>query len=117
MSAVKKQRVLPAALLGVAAIVVGWWWQHPAVSEQDRHYYASLLCVVAGQTPQVSQFSDHMRAIVENGNSDYALKKMTFNPAAASGAIQRWQQLTADQQQQASKDPERCRSLVTAAAR
>ncbi|PIJ51138.1 hypothetical protein BL250_05580 [Erwinia sp. OLTSP20] len=116
MNALKKQRVLPAILLCSAAIVTGWWAQKPRVSEQDKQYYASLLCALVAREHRAvpsAQLRKEISQAVEQGNNDYALSRRDFNDAAASMVLDRWQQLRPEIQQQLRQQQEHCQQQLT----
>jgi hypothetical protein len=54
-----------------------------------------------------------MRNVIEGGNSDYALQKITYKSALGDRVIGRWHQLTTDDQQRAAQDNAACQQLLT----
>jgi hypothetical protein len=53
-----------------------------------------------------------MQNVIEGGNSDYALQKITYKPGLGRSVIARWQQLTPDEQQRAVQDNLACQQML-----
>ncbi|GAB7533964.1 hypothetical protein BGC_01690 [Burkholderia sp. 3C] len=88
----------------------------PRYTPAERDHYTALFCHVV--TTGGSHDADKtMRAIVENGNADYALSKIEYNAAAAQDAISRFAKLDAGQQHQAQQNSADCERLLGLAAR
>ncbi|MEK6347700.1 MAG: hypothetical protein V4764_09490 [Burkholderia sp.] len=103
--------LLPLLLLAAATACL----LRPRYTPAERDYYTALLChVVATGSPDRDKT---MRAIVENGNADYALSKIEYNAAAARDAISRFAKLDAAQQRTASHDSADCERLMGLASR
>lgn len=101
------KRVKPrTAILLAAAIVLLSWWLIPHYSDEDKAYYASVLCTVKSSSPTAGL--TEMEQMVEGGNSDYALKKTRFSPSLGKAVLHAWEQLNDAEKQKAMEAPESC---------
>lgn len=98
-----------AVLCAVIAAVA--WWLTPHYSEQDKAYYVSVFCTV--RHDDSSRFEHDMRAVIEGGNSDYALKKTTYNPSLGDRIAASWQALPPADKQAAGQGNGRCQQIMT----
>ena len=99
-------------ILLVAVIALLAWWLVPHYSDEDKTYYASVLCTVKSSSPTAGM--TEMEQMIEGGNSDYALKKTHFSSSLGKAVLHAWEQLSAAEKQRAMDAPERCSELLLA---
>ncbi|MBN3724875.1 hypothetical protein [Burkholderia sp. Ac-20379] len=87
----------------------------PRYTPAERDYYTALFC--HAMTTGSRDPDKTMRAIVENGNADYALSKIEYNAPAARDAMSRFAKLDAAQQRTAAQDSADCERLLGLAGR
>ncbi|WP_312411028.1 hypothetical protein [Pseudescherichia sp.] len=102
MKKVKPRTVI--LLVAVAALLA--WWLVPHYSDEDKAYYASVLCTVKSSSSEAGL--TEMEQMIEGGNSDYALKKTHFSSSLGKDMLHAWEQLSAAEKQKAMKSPEGC---------
>lgn len=101
----KKVKPLTVVLL-VAVVALLAWWLVPHYSDEDKAYYASVLCTVKSSSPEAGL--TEMEQMIKGGNSDYALKKTHFSSALGKEMLHAWEQLSDTEKQQAMEVPEGC---------
>jgi len=102
MKKVKPRTVI--LLVAVAALLA--WWRVPHYSDEDKAYYASVLCTVKNSSPTAGL--SEMAQMIEGGNSDYALKKTQFSASLGEKMVHAWEQLSADEKARAIDEPKEC---------
>lgn len=102
MKKVKPRTVI--LLIALAALLA--WWLVPHYSDEDKAYYASVLCTVKNGSSAGGL--TEMEQMIEGGNSDYALRKNAFSPSLGKAVIHAWEQLSDAEKQRAIEAPERC---------
>lgn len=107
----KKVKPLTVILL-VAVIALLAWWLVPHYSDEDKAYYASVLCTVKSSSPTAGM--TEMEQMIEGGNSDYALKKTHFSSSLGNAVLNAWDQLSATEKQSAMDTPKSCSELLLA---
>jgi len=108
MKRVKPRTVI--LLIALAALLA--WWRVPHYSDEDKAWYASVLCTVKSSSPTAGL--TEMEQMIEGGNSDYALKKTHFSPSLGKKMLHAWEQLSDTEKQQAIDAPDRCSELLLA---
>lgn len=103
----KVKYILPLLLIFALA---GWWFI-PHDSDEDKAYYVAVFCAIDHHNAQ--PLDQQMQNVIEGGNSDYALQKIAYKSALGHSVIDRWQQLTPDEQQRAAQDNDICQQLLT----
>lgn len=107
------KRVKPRTIiLLVAVVALLAWWLVPHYSDEDKAWYASVLCMVKSSSPTAGL--TEMEQMIEGGNSDYALKKTHFSPSLGKEMLHAWEQLSDTEKQQAMDAPESCSDLLLA---
>lgn len=96
--------ILLIALIALIALLA--WWLVPHYSDEEKAYYASVLCTVKSSSPEAGL--TEMEQMVEGGNSDYALKKTQFSASLGKEMLHAWEQLSDAEQQRAMEAPEGC---------
>lgn len=110
-SSAKRKRTIALLLLPLLLLAaVAAYLLYPRYTPAERDYYTALLChvVTTGKQDQ----DKTMRAVVENGNADYALSKIEYNAAAAHDAMSRFAKLDAAQQRAAAQSSADCERLL-----
>ena len=107
----KKVKPRTVILLVVVVALLAWWLV-PHYSDEDKAYYASVLCTVKSSSPEAGLAE--MEQMIEGGNSDYALKKTHFSSSLGKDMLHAWEQLSATEKQRAMDAPERCSNLLLA---
>lgn len=102
----KVKILLPLLLILAAA----GWWLIPHDSEEDKAYYVAVFCAIDHRDEQ--QFAQQMQNVIEGGNSDYALQKISYKPSLGRRVIGHWHDLTPAEQQQAAQDNLLCQQLL-----
>ncbi len=101
------KRVKPrTVILLIAVVALLAWWRVPHYSDEDKAYYASVLCTVKSSSPAAGL--TEMEQMIEGGNSDYALKKREFSPSLGKAVLGAWEQLSGEERQRALETPEGC---------
>ncbi|THB84955.1 hypothetical protein E1N66_07670 [Pantoea allii] len=103
----KVKYILPLLLI----LALAAWWFIPHYSEEDKAYYVAVFCAIDQHSAQ--PLDQQMQNVIEGGNSDYALQKISYKPGLGRSVISRWQQLTTDEQQRAAQDNLACQQLMT----
>jgi len=103
----KVKYILPLLLI----LALAGWWLIPHDSEEDKAYYVAVFCAIDHHSAQ--PLDTQMRNVIEGGNSDYALQKITYKSALGDRVIGRWHQLRTDDQQRAAQDNAACQQLLT----
>ena len=103
----KVKYILPLLLI----LALAGWWFIPHDSNEDKAYYVAVFCAIDQHSAQ--PLDQQMQNVIEGGNSDYALQKITYKPGLGHRVIGHWQQLTADEQQRAAQDNLVCQQLLT----
>ncbi|MDF7629274.1 hypothetical protein PUG46_08325 [Erwiniaceae bacterium L1_55_4] len=103
----KLKFLLPVLIVISAAV----WWLMPHYSDEDKGYYIAMFCILThdgrDNSPQA------MQQIIEGSNSDYALQKIHFQSGLAEHLQSVWQDLSAEQQQQARQESLSCRKVMS----
>lgn len=102
----KVKYILP--LLLILALAAWWFILHD--SEEDKAYYVAVFCAIDRDSKR--SLDQQMQNVIEGGNSDYALQKITYKPGLGRSVIGRWQQLTPDEQQRAAQDNLACQQML-----
>ncbi|POT98470.1 MULTISPECIES: hypothetical protein [Enterobacteriaceae] len=102
MKRVKSRTVI----LLIALVALLAWWLVPHYSDEDKAWYASVLCTVKSSSPAAGL--TEMEQMIEGGNSDYALKKTHFSPSLGKKMLHAWEQLSDTEKQQAMETPKGC---------
>lgn len=97
-------------LLLLLILALAAWWFIPHDSEEDKAYYVAVFCAIDRDSKQ--SLDRQMQNVIEGGNSDYALQKITYKPGLGRSVIDRWHQLTPDEQQRAAQDNLACQQLL-----
>lgn len=105
----KKVKPLTVILL-VAVIALLAWWLVPHYSDEDKAWYASVLCTVKSSSPTAGL--TEMEQMIVGGNSDYALKKTHFSSSLGKEMLHAWAQLSAAEKQHAVDTPKSCSELL-----
>jgi len=101
------KRVKPRTIiLLVAVVALLAWWLVPHYSDEDKAYYASVLCTVKSSSSAAGL--TEMEQMIEGGNSDYALKKTHFSTSLGKEMLHAWEQLSDAEKQQAMEAPKGC---------
>ena len=93
-------------ILLVAVVALLAWWLVPHYSDEDKAYYASVLCTVKSSSSAAGL--TEMEQMIEGGNSDYALKKTHFSTSLGKEMLHAWEQLSDAEKQQAMEAPKGC---------
>lgn len=93
-------------ILLVAVVALLAWWLVPRYSDEDKAYYASVLCTVKSSSPTAGL--TEIEQMIEGGNSDYALKKTHFSSSLGKDMLHAWEQLSAAEKQHAIDEPKAC---------
>ncbi len=99
-------------ILLVAVVALLAWWLVPRYSDEDKAYYASVLCTAKSSSPTAGL--TEMEQMIEGGNSDYALKKTHFSSSLGETVLHAWDQLSAAEKQSAMDTPKSCSDLLLA---
>lgn len=99
-------------ILLVALVALLAWWLVPRYSDEDRAYYASVLCTVKSTSPKAGL--TEMEQMVEGGNSGYALRKNEFSSSLGKAVLHAWEQLSDAEKQKAMETPETCAGSLLA---
>lgn len=99
-------------ILLVAVVALLAWWLVPHYSDEDKAYYASVLCTVKNSSPTAGLAE--MEQMIEGGNSDYALKKTHFSSSLGKEMLHAWEQLSDAEKQRAMEVPEECAGTLLA---
>lgn len=114
-SLAKRKRAIALLLLLLLLAAAAAYLLRPRFTPAERGYYTALLCHVVATGSHDPDKA--MRAIVENGNADYALSKIEYNAAAARDAMSRLAKLDAAQQRAAAQSSADCEHLLGLADR
>ena len=102
-----KPRFIVPLIVCVALLT---WWLMPHHSAEDEAYYVSIFCHVDQQDSD--RLLPAMQALIEGGNTDYALKKTRFDMALGEKVIAAWDRLSPSEKAPALTDEVQCRRLV-----
>lgn len=101
------KRVKPRVVILLIALVALLAWKLvPHYSDEDKAYYASVLCTMKSSSPEGGL--TEMEQMIEGGNSDYALHKTQFSPSLGKAVLHAWEQLSDTERQRAMDAPEGC---------
>jgi|GEM_PF-176508 len=103
----KLKFLLPVLIVISAAV----WWLMPHYSDEDKGYYIAMFCTLTHDGRDNSPLA--MQQIIEGSNSDYALQKIHFQSGLAEHLQSVWQDLSAEQQQQARQESLSCRKVMS----
>ncbi|WP_321854976.1 hypothetical protein [Paraburkholderia tropica] len=105
----KKKRWIALLCLILSAAALAHFLR-PRYTPAERDYYTVLFCLVKNNGTDDPR--KDMRDMVENGNSDYALHKQEYNPAAANDALARFDKLGSEDQRAAGQSRAECQRLL-----
>ncbi|WP_024548851.1 hypothetical protein [Siccibacter turicensis] len=106
MSLFTPRVILP--LIACGALLT--WWLMPHHSAEEEAYYVAVFCSVSHE--QHAQLLPAMQALIEGGNSGYALKKTQFNRGLAEQTLAAWDGLSSTERDRARQDEAQCRTRV-----
>ncbi|KOC90152.1 hypothetical protein [Winslowiella iniecta] len=101
--------ILPVIIL---AAIMGYM-SLSRVESQEQAYYVAVYCQVV-KTPDTPSYRDAMRAMIDAGNSDYALDRKKFNLRAADNVLNTVSKLTDAQRSMLKDNATACRQLISA---
>lgn len=102
-------------IVSVVVIVVAIAYGYKSHRVQHDPHYDAAVCVameLPGANDSEKALFEAIRTVIINENSSYSLKQVTYDEQLSQSSVKKYQQLSAEQKIQASKDTESCIAVM-----